>query len=88
MNTYKSHIHPVVMVPPRWSSHTYLSTSVPTRTSPVTPSTVGEGSMAKGGDQSGFGSSNPFTSPVTIYNAISILPIDPHLAKTYRLVHR
>lgn len=86
MNTYKSRIHPVVMVPPRWSSHTYLSTSVPPRSSPGS-SVVSEGGMARGWDQqSGSGTSNSFTSPVTIYNATSMLPIDPHLARIYRLV--
>ncbi len=84
MNTYKSRIHPVVRGGAgHWTSHAFLSTSsIAKRGSPGTL----VGSQGKsGGEASGVGG-NPLTAPITVYDAISILPIDPTLARLYRQV--
>lgn len=86
MNTYRSRIHPVVMGGgPRWSGHAYHSTPVAPRASPGNMSSMEAGLSGRGIDQ-GSGGGNPHTAPVTIYDALSLLPIDLQLAQLYRQV--
>lgn len=83
MNTYKSRIHSVVRGSSHWTGHTYLSPSITKRGS---PGSLG-GSQGRNGEFGGGGAGgNPLTSPVTVYDAVSILPIDPTLARMYRCV--
>ena len=81
MNTYKSRIHPVVRGSSHWTSHTFLSPSISKRQSPGTM--VGGSQGRSVGDSVSTGD-NPLTAPVTVYDAISILPIDPTLARLYK----
>ena len=78
MNTFKS-LLPVVRGSSHWPAHNYLSPSVTKRSSPGTHS----GSQGRGGDNVGMRGAS-LAEPVTVYDAVSILPIDPMLARMYR----
>ena len=79
MNAYKSsHIRSMVRGQ-SWRSG-YLSSSLPKRGSSGANMDKLTASLFVGGDKT----SSPFTNPVDIHDAISVLPIDLALAKAYR----
>lgn len=87
MNVYRSRIRPVARSGPiRWSGHGYVTSTLPSRGSSGSNLAGLTGWSDKGMSASHTGDKGVNPGLVTMHDALSLLPIDYNLAKSYRWV--